>query len=157
MRMRHLSLALIAFAPLLPQLANGGDADDLVSAVSICLREPDDAGRLACYDRAARAHVQDPASGKFGYEDVREREERAALRDDTQRSAALEATIIEVSRRPNGAHVMTLDNGQIWVESSLDPFFRVAAGEPIRIKRAALGTYLLSTPSNRSTRVTRTQ
>ncbi len=111
-------------------MASSDVARDLSAAVAACQKELEDASRLACYDRAARNHGQLPES--------------------------LVATVRAVIRRPNGAHVITLDNGQVWTETSLDPSFRVAVGEQVRIKRAAMGTYLLSTPSNRSTRVART-
>jgi hypothetical protein len=38
-----------------------------------------------------------------------------------------------------------------------DPFFRIKTGDKVRIQPAALGSFLLSGPSKRSTRVSRTK
>ncbi|MBS0417404.1 MAG: hypothetical protein JSR66_06805 [Proteobacteria bacterium] len=49
---------------------------------------------------------------------------------------------------------LVLDNGQTWRLIESDP--RVRPGDTVTIKRAALGSYLLVTPSRRSYRVERT-
>ena len=49
---------------------------------------------------------------------------------------------------------LVLDNGQTWRLIESDP--RVRPGDTVSIKRAALGSYLLVTPSRRSYRVERT-
>jgi len=52
------------------------------------------------------------------------------------------------------SHVsLVLDNGQIWVFTEPDP--RVRPGDAVTIKRAALGSFLMKTPSRRSYRVER--
>ncbi len=146
-------------------------AGELPSGLQACRAERDDANRLSCYDREIDAQSRRPSKGAetppvqqaavprtpeedFGHRQVRVREDRAAEQQE-DRLKELVATVIEVAKRANGTHVMTLDNGQVWMESSLEPAFRVAPGESITIKPAALGTFLLSTQSNRSTRVTR--
>jgi hypothetical protein len=171
-------VAVLALAPV-PGLA----AEESPDAMQDCRAETDNARRLSCYDRvidarsehaapkaAAPAAVVRPAAPvaatpvaatpvtpqeKFGYSDVRDREEREAEAKDPERLEELIAVVSEVTKRPNGTHVITLDNGQVWVERNLDPFFRVKAGETVRIRPAALGSFLLSTPSNHSTRVSR--
>ena len=49
--------------------------------------------------------------------------------------------------------VLVLDNGQTWAFVEPDP--RVRPGDSITIKRAALGSFLMMTPSRRSYRVQR--
>jgi len=52
------------------------------------------------------------------------------------------------------SHVsLVLDNGQTWVFTEPDP--RVRPGDAVTIKRAALGSFLMKTPSRRSYRVER--
>lgn len=112
------------------------------------------AERAACYDRAYDARLHAPEEARFGAADLREREERAAERRG-ERLGELVAVVTEVRRHANGRRIMTLDNGQAWGERGVDEGFLVAVGDEIRIQPAALGSYLMITRSNRSTRVTR--
>ena len=130
-------------------------AAELPATVEACRALPDDAKRLACYDGEIDKFVARPPEEKFGYADVRAQEERAAAAKGEEKVERLVVKVTEVSKRPNGTHVITLDNGQVWVEQNIDYSFRVEVGETVTIKPAALGSYLLSTPSNRSTRVSR--
>jgi len=133
-------------------------AEELPAELIACRAEADDGERLSCYDRvidAKAAPSTAAAQEKFGYGEIRERKEREESEKDPQRLSELVATVTAIARRPNGTHVITLDNGQVWAERSIEPFFRIKVGETVRIKPAALGSFLLSTPANRSTRVTR--
>jgi hypothetical protein len=83
-------------------------------------------------------------------------------RDESDRKAQesrelgeLRATVSEIWARADGLMVLTLDNGQIWKQVRPDSAFRLKPGEKIRIQPAALGSYLLSGESKRSTRVSR--
>jgi hypothetical protein len=67
----------------------------------------------------------------------------------------LRSTIANISRRPDGALVVTLENGQVWGQKTPDPDFRLRIGEQARIKRTAMGSYFLYGNSSWSTRVTR--
>ncbi|MEK7415968.1 MAG: hypothetical protein AAB263_21910, partial [Planctomycetota bacterium] len=140
------------------------------SAFSACRAEKDDAQRLACYDREADRLAQQqpatavppPAAGtaqtpeeRFGYRGVLAREEYDRDKQETRRLEELVATVTEISARPDGALVMTLDNGQVWRQNRPDSFFHLKVGEQVKIEPAALGSFLLSGSSKRSTRVTR--
>jgi len=48
-----------------------------------------------------------------------------------------------------------LDNGQIWTYQGDDG--RLGPGDPVTIKRAALGSFIMVTQSKRSYHVTRTR
>jgi hypothetical protein len=65
------------------------------------------------------------------------------------------AVVTQVSSLPRGELIVTLDNGQIWVQ--LEPGnFPVKAGDPIEIDVAALGSYRMWQPVNRhASKVTR--
>ena len=93
---------------------------------------------------------------KFGYRgDIarKELDEQAATTEGVDR---LEATITEVSSRAHGELVITLDNGQVWVQKAPDSKMQLKAGDQVTIKKASLGSYML-VAAGRSTRVTRVQ
>ena len=103
--------------------------------------------RLACYDAlASRAPVD--ANQNFGI---------AKPRAPTlpKQSLSVEAHVTRVSIGRLGRKVVVLDNGQTWVATEDDT--RVETGDAVTIRRAALGTFLMTTPSRRSYRVQRTQ
>ena len=74
---------------------------------------------------------------------------------EPERDKKMLAVVSRVSTLPRGEVVVTLDNGQIWVQ--LEPSnFPVKAGDPIEIDVGALGSYVLWQPANRhATKVTR--
>lgn len=67
---------------------------------------------------------------------------------------ALEARIVALGRSAGDRMTVTLDGGALWelVDDS-DPL--LAVGDAVTIKRAALGSYLMSTPTKRTHRVRR--
>jgi hypothetical protein len=92
---------------------------------------------------------------RFGYRgDIarKELDEQTA----TETVDRLEATITEVSSRAHGELVITLDNGQVWVQKAPDSKMQLKAGDQVTIKKASLGSYML-VAAGRSTRVTRVQ
>jgi hypothetical protein len=54
---------------------------------------------------------------------------------------------------PNGHSIVTLDGGQLWELDEADPL--LATGDSVTIKRAALGSFLMTTGSGRIHRVRR--
>jgi hypothetical protein len=67
---------------------------------------------------------------------------------------ALEARVVKVQKDQYSHASVELDNGQLWaingvVDASLD------AGDAVKIERAALGSYLMTTSSKHAYRVTR--
>jgi hypothetical protein len=66
---------------------------------------------------------------------------------------AIAAHIAVVSSDKLGHTTVVLDSGQTW--TVLDDDGRISAGDAVRIKRAALGSYLMFTPSNHSYSVRR--
>lgn len=156
-------LALLASLPL----AVAAAASE--SPFKSCRVEPDDTRRLACYDREVDRMGGTPVSAdkpaepppltteeRFGRRGTMSREEQDRERNQA-REGELTALITEVWTRSDGLMVMTLDNGQVWTQKRPDSFFRIKPGDRIKIEPAAMGSYLLSGPSKRSTRVTRTK
>ena len=69
--------------------------------------------------------------------------------------ARIAARVQSVTRTRVGQMVVTLDNGQIWQQGNGEPDVRLDVGDTVTIKKAALGSYILSTPAGRSFRVRR--
>ena len=178
----RVSAVLCAAAVLCAPL--GAGAQTLTERLRACASEKNEARRLACYDRetardgegasaksaetpAAPATVAgpaqpaeearvEPAKEKFGYRGSiarKEIDERAAADPGVDR---LEATVTELSTRPLGQLVLTLDNGQVWAQKTADSA-PIKVGDRVVIKKASFGSFLLVAPNKRTTRVTREQ
>ena len=156
---------------------------DIEAAVHACRAEADDERRLACYDhavgRATRAAAPAPAAPATAAaaaaaeppvaaptavvkaEDDFGRERQMAYEDDQKRAEAsravgeLQSTIVGLEKRIDGLMTFTLDNGQVWRQSRPDSRFTISEGDAIRIQPGSLGSYILSGPTKKSTRVTR--
>jgi hypothetical protein len=63
--------------------------------------------------------------------------------------------ILEVTAGRNGYPLVHLEGGQLWELSEGDPL--LASGESVTIQRAALGSYLMTTPNGRTHRARRVQ
>jgi hypothetical protein len=104
---------------------------------------PAAAGKAA--DSAARtANPDDPAN--FGLT-------RQQLKMLPAGPDSIKATVSQMTQDRLSHVSLVLDNGQIWVFTEPDP--RVRPGDAVTIKRAALGSFLMKTPSRRSYRVER--
>lgn len=64
-------------------------------------------------------------------------------------------TVIGFGVAPNGRPTVTLDGGQVWELDNADPL--LAKGNSVTIKRASLGSFLLTTSTGRTHRVHRLQ
>jgi hypothetical protein len=173
--MRLLPLHALAIVALLGT-GNALGAEDIAAAVNACRAEADDARRLACYDRAVgRANGNAPAAAPAAAataatapapapaqtEDSFGRERQLAHEEDQKRAEAtravgeLLATIVGLEKRMDGLMTFTLDNGQVWRQVRPDSLFSIKQGDAIRIQPGSLGSFILSGPTKKSTRVTR--
>jgi hypothetical protein len=129
--------------------------------------------RLACYDALAHrpvdrapsaaataspapaaAAAQAPASAAAAAEDPKNFGLTPAQQhtvDLGPQSIAAHISILSTDQL--GRTFVVLDSGQTW--TVLDNDGRLASGEAVTIKRAALGSFLMMTPSNHSYRVRR--
>jgi cytochrome c1 len=179
--LRWMALALVigASTPVSSAVAQG-----LPPGLRACASEKDDAQRLSCYDReiarldqsaaapapAAKAEATTAAAAataaappataaapdeRFGYRGdiAREELDQKAANEGSER---MEATITEVSSRPRGELVITLNNGQVWAQRTPDPKMRLKVGDQVTIKKASMGSFML-VAGGRSSRVTRVQ
>lgn len=157
MRQMRTILPCAAAILAMPALAA---AEDAGAALQACRAEQDDAKRLACYDRevdrqgAPAAPALTPQE-RFGRTGAMSREESDRKHQESRELDELVATVTEIWTRADGLMVLTLDNGQIWKQVRPDSLFRLRTGEQVKIQPAALGSFLLSGPNKRSTRVSR--
>jgi hypothetical protein len=170
---RLFATALAATAALALQGVPFARAQSIPPSLHACTAETDDARRLACFDRemarmsepkktdqplaVAAAPAQPPLSPQeqFGRNGAMDREERERQHAQSADLKELQATVTKVTTRALGELLITLDNGQVWLQQTADPHFDVSVQDKITIKPAALGSYLMVAPSRRSTRVTR--
>jgi hypothetical protein len=68
-------------------------------------------------------------------------------------AASLEARVAALGRSANGRMTALLQGGAVWELDEADPL--LAVGDTVTITRAALGSYILHTPAERSHRVRR--
>ena len=133
-----------------------------------CALETDVLRRLACYDRAAAQLIgaQAPATasaadkgGPRAMSPAAEFGMRNGPLDERKYAAAPKEITATVSliemRRSNGALVVSLDNDQVWMQNQPTEYFPLKVGDTVRIRSAALGSFMMFAPSKRATRVTR--
>jgi hypothetical protein len=152
------SIAKAAFVVLLsgagfsfsPESAAEGRDEALLN----CAKESDDARRLLCFDAVVAGLRPAPAAtaaakpeDKFGARGDLNPEEREELSEITGK-------VTEVSARPHGELVVTLDNGQVWVERTANSKLKVKAGDTVKIEAGALGSFVLIA-NGRSSKVAR--
>lgn len=179
MMLKHSLTKISIVAVAATMIATSAFADDALSA---CAKESDDARRLACYDRVSRGQTapeakpeQSNAPAAAVKPEPKPAEQPAATATDEfgvtgsavarQRSSeqnqetkpkvrSLSAEVTEVSWRPRGEFVVTLDNGQVWAQKDPGQRFLIKPGDRVTINAGMLGSYrLVNGP--RSTQVTR--
>ena len=163
-------MALIAIGLVRP--AGASAVPDTLRA---CAQEPDDHKRLACYDQEI-ARLSAKADRSIGLTKAQERKEdeteaQRAVRSSQPASAPVlapkpvststrqgpleSAAVASISRRGDGRCVITLDNGQVWLQGEAYESFEAKTGEAITIRSGLLGSFYMHTASGADTRVTR--
>jgi hypothetical protein len=102
------------------------------------------ASAAAARDSAAALSAQDP--NNFGLSLA---QQHMAFAGPTSIKARIEA----INSGPNGQTLIVLDSGQTWTMLENDGW--LSKGDAVTIKRAALGAFLLTAPSNHSYHVRR--
>ena len=163
----------LAFAALAAQAASS-------DAPQRCAEIGDDFARLACYDAIFRKPVASAAStavpaaaaapaaatgtaaasaatnpeADFGLTEAAKRA-RDPQKAQQEMPESITGAVAAVGRRPAGELTVTLENGQVWTQVMVDQRARVAVGDTVTIKKAALGSHLLVTQGRYATRVQR--
>jgi hypothetical protein len=68
---------------------------------------------------------------------------RTAAPPPAQVIDSIESTVTESKRRGTGELVLTLANGQVWTQTQADSKVWIKPGDPVTIKKALLGSYML--------------
>ena len=98
---------------------------------------------------AARPANPAPASPQaFGLYSAEHPKALAPARSETLK-------ILDISHSPNGYLLLQLEGGQLWELHDGDPL--LANGDSVTVRRAAMGSFLVTTPSGRSLRAKRLQ
>lgn len=147
------SAIVMGLALLASTDARSGDAHP-------CSRIANSTERLACFDEAfppAPADIEareQAAREQFGLSEAElvERDPSRA-RDETPR--LIEAQITDVSFRRSGERLITLDNGQMWLETAPSRHGVLSDGDAVEIRRAVGGSYRLFTSARVGLRVRR--
>jgi hypothetical protein len=114
-----------------------------------CSQIPDDAERLACYDKTFppgpfdKAVVAAASAKNFGKSEKK------------STASSIQSGVVSIKYLVRNQRQFTLDNGQIWYETDKGQQVNVKVGDQITIKDAALSSYLLITPGGASIRVKR--
>ncbi len=129
-----------------------------------CAERADPQARLACYDEAfpplaaasAIAPVRSEAERiqEFGLTERAVEESKPAAEREPPIDR-IEASVTAVRAIQGGQRVLTLDNGHIWqvTEGGTRGFLKV--GDKVTIRRALMGSHILSTPGGVGLRVRR--
>jgi hypothetical protein len=76
-------------------------------------------------------------------------------RNSVGRVESINANVTVVTTNESGRFVVELDNGHVWVQTEIDTYPTLKSGDPVTIKRAALGSFRLTGPLKISWRVRR--
>jgi hypothetical protein len=97
---------------------------------------------------AAVAATTQSADDKFGYRGNMARAELDKKKAEEQQSDQVTAKITELATLPHGQLLLTLDNGQVWQQKTADRALRLEVGDQVTVKRATLGSFLLTAEGN---------
>ena len=149
---------------LLVALAVPAAAQVLPDAVQACRKEPDDARRLACFDRETAKYPL-TAEQSFGLSASKVaalqepppagREAATQARPAAHAEPQLRAKVAALRERAHAGFLVTLDNGQVWSQNEMDSHSDIRPGDLVVIKPGRLGGFWLVGPSGWSTRVRR--
>ena len=92
---------------------------------------------------------------EFGLTDVAKRKRDPEKAKETM-PESISSSVAGVSFQPTGEVVVALDNGQVWEQAEIvTTRARLKAGDVVTIRKAALGSYTMLTPSRMVIRVRR--
>jgi len=148
-------------ALILADRVMGAESAPPVGANS-CTTLRNDRERLACYDRAMSYHpdaqdnVQAVPESVFGANSQMTRPAATVQPAQREEIASITARVKALRKSAEGGLVIELDNGQVWVQTQGGELL-LSANDPVTITRAAMSSFRISTPSQRTARVKRVQ
>lgn len=170
---RKLVFAL-TLAALAPGLASGETDGASTAAVYACAGTEDDAARLACYDAAVgrlkaaeeageittitREEVENVQRDTFGLSfpslPAIAMPRLGGNGDDDGQLDSITFAVANIERNPYDKAVVTLENGQVWIQTD-GGMFSIRGIEEAEIQRAAFGSFKMKLDGGRAFRVRR--
>jgi hypothetical protein len=163
--------ALAASAAAAQNQRPGAERPAVLSRVVQCRTIAAEAERLACYDREVAAMDQAATTGELVAMDRQQvRRTRRSLfgltvpnlgvfgddNQDEEEASRIESTVRSASMNANGKWIIEIEDGARWIQTdSRGLNFPPRAGQKIRIRRAALGSYLANVNNQVAIRVRR--
>lgn len=143
----------------------------LLTQIAQCRQISTDAERLSCFDRAAgaldaaerqgevvvveRGQIQEARRQLFGFE-LPSLPSMFASTDTEEKIDAVETSLTRASQGSDGKWLFRLADGSEWRQIDSAPVrFQNREGTEIRVRRASLGSYLLTAGGSRAVRVKR--
>ena len=172
MKMTVTALALAALAVAMP--AEAKDKKDaappaIYQAVVDCRAIADSGQRLACFDRTVgemakageekelvvldRETMRETRKGLFGF-NLPKLKLFGGGDDDDQEVTEIESTIAGIRTANDGMPIFTIADGAKWKQTEGRNVFP-KVGDPIRIRRATLGSYMANVAKRAAVRVMR--
>lgn len=161
--MRLVFISLLALACATPAAAQQeASTPQVLDQVYSCSSITSDQARLACYDAAVghlreaqtsgnlvavdRAQAQEIERDAFGFHlpTLPRIFGRGGNEPGAEAVAELRLEIARVVRRRNGPATFTMTNGQVWTQIDDANAFNARPGGAVTIRRALLGSYLMS-------------
>lgn len=162
--MRSLVISLCLFAALAsaPGAAaqQAPSSPEVLTQVYNCAAIESDSERLACFDAAVGRLRQAEQTGDFAAVDrgrINEVERESfgfrlpslsslmpdfgGNRDEIE---DVQLVVANVVQRANGYHAFVMENGQVWVQVEPESARNVREGTTVTIRRAAIGSFMMS-------------
>jgi hypothetical protein len=157
-RLRRAAIFVAPFALGAVALASAQTAPDFVpmSVIRKCAEIGSTARRLACYDKiaegpSATASAEPPAAAPKESFGLYSAEHPKAPPPPVE--PLITEKVISIGSNSRGRVTVTLTGDQVWELDSADPV--LATGDLVTVKRATLGSFILTTPAGRLHRVHR--
>lgn len=165
-----LSLGVLAPAGMAVAQTAPATRPEILDRVVACRQITAEAARLACYDEAVGTLDQAQRQGDVVVVDrnqVREARRQLfgfqmpsiTLFDQGERPESvdsIETTLVRAGQYAEGKWVFTLADESVWRQIDSERVnFRNRPGEAVRVRRAAMGSYLMTIGSSRAVRVRR--
>jgi hypothetical protein len=110
----------------------------------------DDSQRLACYDAAFGKPAPAPPLAPAAPAAVT----KPATSPPVKTSVEASARIVKLDKRADSRFVVTLDNGQSWLQLERDSSVEVAVGDTVTVLGGLFGSHFLVTRSGARVRIT---
>ena len=178
--MNRPALLIVAFLAALPASAAVGQArsepqqrPEAFEALVRCRAITDDGARLQCFDQAAAALQQATETREVVVVDrTQVRESRRRLfglplprlpifgggddDEDEEEISSIESTVASAHQEGYGRWVVRLEDGSTWVQTDDNIIAgRPRSGQPVRVNRGALGSFMMRVNNQPAVRVRR--